>query len=89
VYLEAMGILECPAGLLGLGSAPQQSLAIQGLLFVVLAAAGWRRPAMAVAVVLGGLVAVGAIGSVPPALPAPTQPCAAPPDICRPPFPAP
>jgi len=36
VYLEAAGKLECPAGLAGIGSAPQQSLAAYVVLFVSL-----------------------------------------------------
>jgi disulfide bond formation protein DsbB len=36
-YLEQIGKLECPAGILGLGTAPQQSLAVLLLLSVILA----------------------------------------------------
>src|SRR5258707_453737 len=36
VWLEATGKLECPMGLLGLGSAPQQSLAALSLLTMIL-----------------------------------------------------
>src|SRR5262245_54907237 len=36
VYLEFSGKLECPTGMLGVGSAPQQALAAQALLLVVI-----------------------------------------------------
>lgn len=36
VFLEMSGRLECPMGLLGLGSAPQQSLAMFGVIFALL-----------------------------------------------------
>jgi disulfide bond formation protein DsbB len=94
VYLELAGRLECPAGVLGLGTAPKQSLTAFVIVFVLLAAdalrgsgaGGGRVLATASAVVLGGLLALGCCTSNPPPPPAPTAPYAAPPDICRPPY---
>jgi disulfide bond formation protein DsbB len=94
VYVELTGKLECPAGILGIGSAPQQSLAalIVLLVFVVVGVIGTRQvaefhpAASGLAVVLGLLLAWGAVASSPP----PTIPTRAyptnPPDMCRPPF---
>ena len=72
-YLEATGRLECPAGVLAIGSAPQQSLAIYGVLLALLIAGlladrGLRFADLAVAVgavVLGLLFAYGSIQSAP------------------------
>ncbi len=94
VYLELTGKLECPAGLLGVGTAPQQSLTILILLLLVVAVgviqsrtAGEAHPAAAgAAIVLGLLLAWGAVASSPPMPAAPKQPCTTPLDICRPPF---
>src|SRR5207249_9182734 len=79
VYLETTGALECPKGILDIGSAPQQSLAA----FVVLAiplfldimaiccrpasdSGSSRGTALTVAaLVLGGLFATGCIMSAP------------------------
>ena len=71
VSLEARGRLECPAGILGAGSAPQQSLAALALLFVLVAAdavrqrrgSGWG--AVLGAVGLGVLFTAASVGSVP------------------------
>jgi hypothetical protein len=94
VYLERTGKLECPAGVLGVGTAPEQSLAVLIALFVVVAVGvarsrqvGEQHPAAAgAAVVLGLLLAWGAVTSSPPMPPTPTQAYATPLDICRPPF---
>jgi hypothetical protein len=94
VYLELTGKLECPAGVLGIGTAPQQSLTVLIVLVLVVVVgvvgswhAGERHPAAAgAAVVLGLLLAWGAIASSPPMPPAPTQPYTTKLDICRPPF---
>jgi disulfide bond formation protein DsbB len=94
VSLERTGKLECPAGVLGVGTAPQQSLAALVVLLVVVAVgvvrsrqAGERHPAaVGAAVVVGLLLAWGAVASSPPMPPAPTQPYTTPVDICRPPF---
>lgn len=87
VFLESTGKLECPAGLLGLGTAPQQSLAIQIVLFALLLVACVRRPAAVLAVVLGALLAFACIKSVAP-LPRPAaEEYQKPPVMCRPPLP--
>lgn len=68
-YLEATSVLECPHGVLQLGSAPQQSLALHLLLTVLLALDVVRdgkliAPALG-SLLLGALFALGAIQSVP------------------------
>lgn len=93
VWLELSGRLECPDGVLGLGTAPKQSLAIFVLLLIPLAAvavahrrnSGFGFPAIVTAVVLGALLSVSAIKSSPPLPPPPDQPYDAPPIVCRPP----
>jgi disulfide bond formation protein DsbB len=94
VYLEGIGKLECPAGVLEIGSAPQQALAALAILFVlVLADAvrgrrpesyGW--PSLVGGVVVGGVLAFASIRSAPPAPPAPMKPYEQPLEICRPPY---
>jgi len=94
VYLELTGKLECPAGVMGIGTTPQQSLAVLIVLLVLVAVGvvrsrqvGESHPAAAgAAVVLGLLLAWGAVASSPPMPPAPTQAYTTPLDICRPPF---
>src|SRR5262249_24775068 len=59
VYLEGAGKLECPRGLFGLGTAPEQSLAALALLTAVLLAgalSGWRA--------WGGIVPLGLAAGV-------------------------
>jgi hypothetical protein len=94
VSLEARGKLECPSGLFGVGTAPEQSLASFVLLFVLLLADAALAPkvgagpwiALVGAVLLGGVLAVGSCVANPPPPPPPTAPYAKPPDVCRPPF---
>jgi hypothetical protein len=94
VSLEVRGKLECPPGLFGLGTAPQQSLTAYLVLFALLLVDALRAPkggagpwiALAAAVVLGALLAVGSCIANPPPPPAPTEPYPKPPDVCRPPF---
>jgi len=93
VSLELRGKLECPAGLLGLGSAPQQSLVVFATLFVLLlmavrASGGFANcwPFVTGALILGTLLAVGSCTANPPMPEAPKQPYAKPADVCRPPF---
>ncbi|MCI0462628.1 MAG: disulfide bond formation protein B [Gemmataceae bacterium] len=96
VYLEANGTLECPLGVAGMGSAPQQSLAMFVVLTLLLALdvrAGWPEGGLGMsallgAVVLGGLFGAGSILSAPPLPAAPTAPYRAdqPLNGCRPPF---
>ncbi len=93
VRLEMTGKLECPDGLLGLGTAPKQSLAVFVVLTVLLAVDALARlsgPAawggLVGAVVLGGLLAAASCTSNPPMPPAPKAPYPSPPDVCRPPY---
>jgi hypothetical protein len=96
-YLEQTGKLECPAGVMGIGTAPQQSLAALTVLLVFVAVGVVRgehvgesqRPASVAAVVLGLLLAWGAILSAPPMPTAPAKAYEQPLDMCRPPFRAP
>jgi hypothetical protein len=97
VRLELTGKLECPQGLLGLGTAPRQSLAVFVVLTALLAVdavagarglAGWVG--LIGAVVLGGLIAAASCTSNPLMPAPPKEPYASPhPDICRPPYPSP
>lgn len=84
VSREVLGKMECPLGLLGLGTAPQQSLAIQLLLVLTLGVAARRRPVAVVGVLLGGLLAYACIISA--AMPPKPSPAdyEQPPIICRP-----
>jgi Disulfide bond formation protein DsbB len=94
VYLELTDKLECPAGVMGIGTSPQQSLAVLIVLLALIAVGvirsrkvGEPHPATAgAAVVLGLLLAWSAVASSPPMSPAPTQAYTTPLDICRPPF---
>jgi disulfide bond formation protein DsbB len=94
VYLELIGKLECPTGVMGIGTAPQQSLTVLIVLLVVVAVGvlwsrlvGEQHPAaIGAALVFGLLLAWGAVESSPPMAPAPAQAYTTPLDICRPPF---
>src|SRR5205085_12095776 len=89
VSRELAGAMECPAGILGIGSAPQQSLTVQAILVLVLLIAGTRRPVLAVGMVGGALLAFACLQSVAP-IPKPTpEEYQKPPVICRPPSPPP
>jgi hypothetical protein len=93
-YLELAGKLECPGGVLGLGTAPQQSLAVLAVLLVLVTVGagrsvnvgGFRWPALAGAFVVGVLFAVGAIVSAPPMPTPPTKAYETPLEMCRPPY---
>jgi hypothetical protein len=93
-YLEQTGKLECPQGMLGLGSAPQQSLGLFVLLVGLLLAGAvsyWSRRELEGSPIVGGIllgIALGAasIWSAPPMPPAPNAPYAEPLLICRPPY---
>ena len=66
-YLAQTGALECPHGLLGVGTAPEQSLAVLALLTILLIADQLRQQALTAifaSVVLGGLLAFSGIMSV-------------------------
>jgi disulfide bond formation protein DsbB len=94
-YLESTGFLECPLGVLSLGSAPQQSLAAHVLLVLLLALGvlvdrarmAIDLVAAAVAVLLGVLFALGGIKGTPPS-PEPATPYKTPVDQdgCRRPY---
>ena len=89
-YLEYTGFLECPRGVLGIASAPQQSLVVLVVLVLLLLADQLAQGALAGSagtIVLGGLFAFGCIRSAPPA-PAPERPYAVDlnEDGCRRPF---
>jgi len=94
VGLEAVGKLECPDGLFGFGTAPQQSLTVFIVLMVPVAGAivqGRKSTASAVApaligLVVGGLFAFGGIASAPPLPAPPTDPYDEPLVVCRPPY---
>jgi disulfide bond formation protein DsbB len=94
VFLEAKGALECPLGVAGIGSAPQQSLAAFGILFALLvldvvrggSVGGFSLPAPVGAALLGVLFGVGCIFSAPPPSPVPPEGYPpGPPAGCRPP----
>jgi disulfide bond formation protein DsbB len=97
VSLELVGRLECPAGVFGLGTSPQQSPAVFLALTGLLAAGSWQESgagavpwaALAGGISLGMLPAVASTVANPPPPPAPTRPYEKPPDICRPPYRAP
>jgi len=94
VNLELTGKLECPSGIMGIGTAPQQSLVVLVVL-LVLVAVGIVRSWMAgeqlllaagAAPILGLLLAWGAVVSSPPMPPTPTKAYETPLEICRPPY---
>lgn len=91
-YLVVSDVLECPKALLGLGTAPAQSLAAFSALTVSVLAGAWsggRKGAFALAVVLGALMAWGSVASSPPLPPVPKAPYDSvkqPLDMCRPVF---
>lgn len=93
VYLEASKVLECPAGLLGAGSAPQQSLGAFALLTLLLLVDACQRSNLAqggALTILGGgilgvALAAGGVLSTPPS-DKPTEEYKTPLNICRPPF---
>lgn len=91
VMLEANGTLECPKGLWGLGTAPQQSLALFLLLSPPVLLSAWRGEGVGVgrlllALGLGAVAAWLCIKSAPPLPPIPKAPYPDPLVICRPPF---
>jgi disulfide bond formation protein DsbB len=94
VSLELSGKLECPAGVQGIGTAPQQSLAAFAVLLLLVGAGvvrSWSsmpsvRIASLAGIALGGLLTWGAVASAPPLPPAPKKPYETPMDMCRPPY---
>jgi disulfide bond formation protein DsbB len=93
-YLELTRKLECPRGVFGIGSAPQQSIVALTLLLAAIVVgitrarhAGESQAAVSAAsVIVGGLLAIGSVVSAPPMPAAPTKPYETALDICRPPF---
>lgn len=93
VFLELTNVLECPSGLLGLGSAPQQSLAAFLIITVLLGIAltrhsmgtGWPITIL-LAIILGILFSGTAIKSAPPLPNPPTEPYTTALEGCRPVF---
>jgi disulfide bond formation protein DsbB len=91
VFLEMTGKLECPAGVIGVGTAPQQSLAALTLLLVLVIIGVARsgkanKVALVGAITLGLLLAFGSVVSAPPMPKIPTKAYETPLDMCRPPF---
>jgi hypothetical protein len=94
VWLEVSGKLECPAGILGIGTAPQQSLAIFVALVALLlldvllgpADSPAAGPALLLGIALGGLLAVASCVANPPMRRPPPEVYARPPEVCRPPL---
>lgn len=94
VFLELTGKLECPGGVLAIGTAPQQSLAVQTILLILVSVGVARSshaclPSSVGGVLMGLLLAGGAVVSAPPMPPIPTKAYEQPLDMCRPPFHAP
>jgi Disulfide bond formation protein DsbB len=98
VYLEYLGKLECPKGILDIGTAPQQSVAALGLLLFLLIIDALRIRVTGGSRILGvlfGLIAgagmtYGCFVSVLPMPQPPDKPYEKKdPDICRPPYVAP
>jgi disulfide bond formation protein DsbB len=96
-YLVLTDVLECPPGLLGLGTAPLQSLAVFVALTAFVGAGAWQsaegrrtvRLLVVPAVVVGGVLAWASIAAAPPLPPAPKtayDPVKQPLDMCRPAF---
>ena len=91
-WLEYDGKLECPKGLLEIGTAPQQSLAALGILTLLLLADSVRNtagesygvPTVLMALILGGAMAFGCIKTMPPVATPPKEAYEKPPDGCRP-----
>jgi disulfide bond formation protein DsbB len=92
-YLEVSGKLECPAGIIGLGTAPQQSLGMFLVLSVLLLMDIFRGKSAGLnywlilggGVVLGGLLAVASSTSNPPMKKPPREVYEKLPVVCRPP----
>jgi disulfide bond formation protein DsbB len=94
VSLEVREILECPAGLFDIATAPKQSLAMFILLTLLLLAgagsgltagevSGWG---MALAVVLGAGLAWASLSANPKMPDPPSKPYETPLTVCRPPY---
>jgi len=94
VHLELLGTLECPYGILGIGTAPQQSLVGLGIVLALVTAGAvharrigiGRRGIVVGALAIGLAAAAAAIISAPPMPPPPARPHETPLDMCRPPY---
>ena len=94
VSLEARNILECPAGLFDIATAPKQSLAVFAVLTLLLAAgvgSGFLArevgvPGTILALVLSGGLVWASISANPKPPDPPSEPYPAPPNVCRPPY---
>ncbi|MBI2806279.1 MAG: disulfide bond formation protein B [Planctomycetes bacterium] len=90
VFLELSGKLECPAGVIGAGTAPQQSMAMFLLLTSLLVAGLVREPSCFLSIgsslLIGLLLALASSTSNPPMPSPPDRPYPGPPEICRPPY---
>ena len=91
-YLVVTDVLECPKALLGLGTAPAQSLAAFAALTVSALVGAWsgdRKGPFSLAIVVGVLMAWASVASSPPLPPVPKtpyDPVKQPLDMCRPVF---
>lgn len=91
VLLEVTGKLECPSGIFGIGTAPQQSLAVETILLALISVGAVQANRCCLRTVAGAtcwglLLAIGAVVSAPPMPPTPTKAYESKPEICRPPF---
>jgi disulfide bond formation protein DsbB len=91
VFLELTGKLECPGGVMAIGTAPQQSLPVQTVILILVSIGVARSshaclPSSVGAVLLGLLLAGGSVVSAPPMPPVPTRAYEQPLDMCRPPY---
>jgi disulfide bond formation protein DsbB len=91
---ELLGKIECPMGILGIGTAPQQSVVALGIVLMLVV---WgcvrtgrsvrsRWQLLAWSGGLGLLLAVAGLLSAPPLPSPPTRPYERPPDACRAPY---
>jgi len=85
-YLEYSHKLDCPAGIGGYGTAPQQALVAQGILVFFLLIAGRRRFAVLLMAVLLGAGSAWLMVNTVPKPKAPTEAYKEPPKICRVPY---
>lgn len=89
-YLVQTGALECPRGVLGIGTAPQQSLLAFGGLVALLIIDQLRLPgrigAAVAALIIGGVIAFASIRTAQPPIPDYALPVDE--DMCRKPKPA-
>jgi disulfide bond formation protein DsbB len=93
VFLESSGKLECPLGVFGVGSAPQQSWVMFVILTGLLVIDVVRHPgpvlAISTGMIVGVLLSAASCTSNPPMPAVPDRPYPGAPEICRPPYRAP